>query len=119
MGERALVLFEPRCEETGLRDFQKGMTQTRLYNNRRWLETWNFRFRKESDCTICVAKTKALISFAVTAKLICAFVFAYAKSRFSHDMAHFSFNKSISFMKSGYLYTAFFKPVQSRVYKLI
>ena len=26
-------------------------------------------------------KTKALISFAVTAKLICVFVFAYAKSR--------------------------------------
>ena len=30
------------------------------------------------DCTIYVAKTKALISFAVTAKLICVFVFAYA-----------------------------------------
>ena len=29
-----------------------------------------------------------LISFAVTAKLICIFVFAYAKSRFSHDAAH-------------------------------
>ena len=29
-----------------------------------------------------VAKTKALISFVVTAKLICVFVFAYAKSRF-------------------------------------
>ena len=28
-----------------------------------------------------------LISFAVTAKLICVFVFAYAKSRFSHDAA--------------------------------
>ena len=40
------------------------------------------------DCTICVAKTKALISFVVTAKLICVFVFAYAKSRFSHDEAH-------------------------------
>ena len=40
------------------------------------------------DCTICVAKTKALISFAVTAKLICVFVFAYAKSQFSHDAAH-------------------------------
>ena len=40
------------------------------------------------DCTICVAKTKALISFAATAKLICVFVFAYAKSRFSHDEAH-------------------------------
>ena len=35
-----------------------------------------------------MAKTKALISFAVTAKLICVFVFAYAKSRFSHDVAH-------------------------------
>ena len=34
------------------------------------------------DCTIRVAKTKALISFAVTTKLICVFVFAYAKSRF-------------------------------------
>ena len=33
-------------------------------------------------------KTKALISFAVTAKLICVFVFAYAKSRFSHNEAH-------------------------------
>ena len=33
-------------------------------------------------------KTKALISFAVTEKLICVFVFAYAKSRFSHDAAH-------------------------------
>ena len=40
------------------------------------------------DCTISEAKTKALISFAVTAKLICVFVFAYAKSRFSHDEAH-------------------------------
>ena len=36
------------------------------------------------NCTIRVAKTKALISFAVTAKLICVFVFAYTKSRFSH-----------------------------------
>ena len=42
------------------------------------------------DCTIGVVKTKALISFAVTAKLISAFVFAYAKSRFSHAEAHIS-----------------------------
>ena len=40
------------------------------------------------DCTIRIAKTKALISLAVTAKLICVFVFAYAKSPFSHDGAH-------------------------------
>ena len=39
------------------------------------------------DCTIRVARTKALISFADTLKLSCVFVFAYAKSRFSHDEA--------------------------------
>ena len=34
-----------------------------------------------------MAKTKALISFAVTAKLICVFVFAYLNCWFSHDAA--------------------------------
>ena len=43
------------------------------------------------DCTNRLAKTKALISFAVTAKLICVFVFAYGKSRFSHDAARLCF----------------------------
>ena len=42
------------------------------------------------DCTIHVAKTKALISCAVTAQLICVFVFLSAKSRFSHNEAHMS-----------------------------
>ena len=32
---------------------------------------------------MCVAKIKALISCAVTAQLICAFVFAYADCLFS------------------------------------
>ena len=32
-------------------------------------------------------KTKMLISCAVTLQLICIFVLAYAKSRFSHDTA--------------------------------
>ena len=41
-----------------------------------------------------VRKTKALISFAVTAKLICVFVFAYAKCRFSHNEAHMIFEPS-------------------------
>ena len=37
------------------------------------------------EYTVYVAKTrKAPISFAVTAKLICAYVLAYAKSRFSN-----------------------------------
>ena len=41
------------------------------------------------DCAIRVAKTKALISCAVTAQLICVFVFANTKSWFSHDEAQF------------------------------
>ena len=69
-----------------------------------WVSTWSdtnqavqlqkmarglkFRILKVEDCTIYVAKTKALISFAVTAKLICVFVFAYAKCWFSHGAAH-------------------------------
>ena len=82
-------LIESRCEKTGLRGFRPGPTQTGLCRHRRWLETGNFGFRKLRDCTIHVAKTKARISFAVTTKLICVFVFAYAKSRFSRDAAQF------------------------------
>ena len=43
------------------------------------------------NCTIRVAKTKALISFVVTAKLICAFVFVYADCWFSHAAAQTTF----------------------------
>ena len=48
----------------------------------------NFGFKKKRKCTIHVAKTKALISFAVTAQLICGFVFAYADCWFSDAAAH-------------------------------
>ena len=67
--------------------FRPGPTQTGLYSHRRQLEAATFRLRKKRNCTICVAKTKALISFAVTAKLICVFVFAYADCWFSHEAA--------------------------------
>ena len=67
--------------------FRTGSTQTELYKHRRWLEAENFVLRKKRNCTICVAKTKALISFATTAKLICAFGFVYADSWFAHEVA--------------------------------
>ena len=47
-----------------------------------------FVFKLKRDCTIGVAKTKALISFGVTAKLLCAFVFAQAFCWFSYAVAH-------------------------------
>ena len=52
---------------------------------RTWSETQKTWLRV--NCTIYVAKTKALNSFAVTVKLICVFVFAYAKCWFSNDAA--------------------------------
>ena len=79
------ILYEPPCEKTGHRGFRLGPTQTRLYSHRRRLKAGNFESRKKSDCTISVEKTKALIIFVVTAKLICIFVFAYAKTQFSHN----------------------------------
>ena len=51
-------------------------------------ETRNFVFRKKRDRTIFVAETKAMISCTIIAQLICVFVFAYKKSRFSHEAAH-------------------------------
>ena len=44
-------------------------------------------WKLKRDCTIYIVKTMALISCAVTAQLICAFVFADAKSMFSHGAA--------------------------------
>ena len=32
------VIFESRCEKTGLRSFRPGPTQTGMYSHRRWLE---------------------------------------------------------------------------------
>ena len=80
--------FESVRQETKNLDFRPGLTQTSLYSHRRWLEAGNFVFRKWRNCSILVAKTKALISFAVTAKLICAFVFTYVDCLFSHAAAH-------------------------------
>ena len=56
--------------------------------SQKMVKSLNFGFRKKRNFTIRVVKPNALISFAVTANLICAFVFAYAKFRFSHDAAH-------------------------------
>ena len=41
-----------------------------------------FGFRKQRDCTFYVAKTKVLISCAVTAQLICVFVLHLQKAGF-------------------------------------
>ena len=59
-----------------------------------WLEISDLENRGIHCSTICVTKTKMLISCAVTAQLICAFVFTYAKIRLSYDGACFCFSES-------------------------
>ena len=74
----SLVLRKPVFGVFDLVPHKPGCTGIGLYSHRRWLEAGNFGFRKKRDCTIYVAKSKMLISYAVTAKLICIFVFAKA-----------------------------------------
>ena len=62
----------------------------RAVQSKKMVRGLRFVFKKKGDCTIRVAKTKALISFAVTAKLICAIVFAQAFCWFSCAVAHFT-----------------------------
>ena len=69
----------------GVRENQKFGLRTRSDTNRpvqsqKQARSLKFRIR--------AAKTRALISYAVTAQLICGFVFAYAKCWFSHAVAH-------------------------------
>ena len=90
-----LKLFEPVREKTSNLGFRPGQTQTALYSH---------GFRKKRDCTIRVAKTKAMISFAVTAKLICAFVFAYADCWFSYPAAHFLYTGTIKCTEDTYTF---------------
>ena len=76
--------YETRCEKTN------GVVSKQVQHEPSCAATQD---RKYKNCTIPVAKTKALISCAVTAQLICAFIFAYAKCWFSHDAAHMVFNE--------------------------
>ena len=57
--------------------------------------------------SIYIAKTKALISFAVTAKLICVFVFAYVEGCFSHDEALYLCTFHISVGIKPYCFLSF------------
>ena len=49
------------------------------------------------------------MSFAGTAKLICAFVFAYAKDRFSHDVFSRSPRIDVDFSNLNVFYRPWFK----------
>ena len=82
---RLWILTEPFLKKTNNLGIRQGPTQTSMYSQRSRLETWNSGFKRKRNCAILLVKTKSLISFTVTAKLICSFVFAYADCWFSDD----------------------------------
>ena len=47
------------AKKTGIQGFRPGQAQTGLCSQRRWLEAWNFEFKKKRNCTIHVAKKGA------------------------------------------------------------
>ena len=59
------------------------------------LKAWSFGFKIKRDLITYGVKTKRSISFAVTERLICIFVFANVTNvnRFSHDVSHINVHK--------------------------
>ena len=49
LAQKSLDTNELRLEKICLNGFRPGLTQTRLYNHWRWVETWNFGFRRKRD----------------------------------------------------------------------
>ena len=78
---------EPWHKKNCLWGFRPGDTKLAI-RPQKMVRGLKIRIQVVEDCTIYAAKTKALISCEVTVQLICVFVFTYAKSRFSHDVAH-------------------------------
>ena len=82
------VIFVPSREKTNNVVLYRSNRNRAVQAQKMAIETGDVGFRKMKNHTIRVAKTKAMISLAVTAKLICAFVFSHADCLFSHDVAH-------------------------------
>ena len=57
------------------------------------------------DCNILIANTKALISYAVTAQVICAFVFALYKKQFVMTPLIYRYQKQKKCLKFSYNFT--------------
>ena len=88
-------MIEMQSRELGLQNLSHRMEQPTMWFpnrsdtiravHRSWLEAGNLGFRKQRNCTVRVAKTKALISFIVIIsigydELVCSFDHLYIRS---------------------------------------
>ena len=88
---------EPCHDKTCLLDFRPGPDTNQAVQPQKMVRGLKF----QRDCTFFVAKAKALISCTVTVQLICTFVFANAKIRFSHDAAHLTVHTKLNLYSLG------------------
>ena len=85
---KRMMKYDPRCQETGLRSFRPGPTQTGLYSHRRWLEAGFFCiYEVEGLCKLC-SENKGAGPLRGYREADMRLFFAYTKIRFSHDEAH-------------------------------
>ena len=68
--------------------FWPGLTQTGLQQLQKMARSSKFHIYREEELNYPCSENKGVISFAVTAKLICVFAFAYADCWFSCAAAH-------------------------------
>ena len=73
--------YEHLHEKPNNLGFWPGRIQTGLYAYSHWnrLEAWNFGLQKKRDYTICLTKTKTLISYAATAQLWSTALFSHVQ----------------------------------------
>ena len=80
-----LCSYKPRREKSVF-----GISDQVQQKSQKMVIGLKFRILEVERLYYLYSKTKVQISCTVTLQLICTFVFAYSKSRFSHDAAHLS-----------------------------
>ena len=86
-------IFEPRCEKNRSSEFLTRSDTNRAVLPQKIARGLKFRIKVVEGLFYTCSENKGADQLCgavtVTAKLICVFVFAFAKIRFSHDEAHF------------------------------
>ena len=77
-----IMHISPHCEKTGCVVFFTRSDTCRLVQSRQMVAALKFWISEVEGLYFLYSKTKALISFTVTAKRIYIFVFSYARNQF-------------------------------------
>ena len=81
------LLFETRGEHDCLCDFGPGKTHTRFYGQGERFKVWfSASSKRKAYASIHIMKIRMFVIDAIFAKLLYAFVFAYAEKLFNYDL---------------------------------